>query len=77
MNWFEQFKKDFDFNSNYQISKKTGITASSLTRLNNSDDWKNVKVGTMILLANSVNLSLDDFVEYLSTKNKPTSQIEK
>ncbi len=77
MNWFEQFKKDFGFTSNYQISKKTGITASSLTRLNNSDDWKNVKIGTMILLANSVNLSLDDFVEYLSTKNKPTSQIEK
>ncbi|MEB7516407.1 XRE family transcriptional regulator [Enterococcus hirae] len=46
MNWFDQYKKDFGFKSNYHVSKKTGITASSLTRLNNSDDWKNVKIGT-------------------------------
>ncbi|EGO9015611.1 XRE family transcriptional regulator [Enterococcus faecalis] len=70
MNWFEQFKKDFGFTSNYQISKKTGITASSLTRLNNSDDWKNVKIGTMILLALSVDKTLDQLVSHLYKNDK-------
>ena len=70
INWFEQFKKDFGFTSNYQISKKTGITASSLTRLNNSDDWKNVKIGTMILLALSVDKTLDQLVSHLYKNDK-------
>ncbi|HGF7174109.1 XRE family transcriptional regulator [Enterococcus hirae] len=73
MNWFDQYKKDFGFKSNYQISKKTGITASSLTRLNNSDNWKNVKIGTMILLAKAAELSLDEYVEYLQTQKDPSS----
>ncbi|EEU77135.1 predicted protein [Enterococcus faecalis E1Sol] len=72
MNWFEQFKKDFGFTSNYQISKKTGISPSSLTRLNNSDDWKNVKIGTMILLAVSVGKTLDQLVSYLYKNDKNT-----
>lgn len=65
MNWFEQFKKDFGFKSNYEISQKTGITASSLTRLNTSKDWESVKIGTMLKLALAVNMSLDQFVLYL------------
>ncbi|STD24969.1 helix-turn-helix domain-containing protein [Enterococcus mundtii] len=73
MNWFDQYKQDFDFKSNYQLSKKTGITPSSFTRLNNSDDWRNVKFGTMILLAKAAELSLDEFVEYLETQKDPSS----
>ncbi|MDN6004960.1 MAG: helix-turn-helix transcriptional regulator [Enterococcus sp.] len=65
MNWFDLYKKDFGFTSNYKLAKATQITPSSLTRLNNSQDWENVKIGTMILLANAVNKTLDDFVEYL------------
>ncbi|EMF0170035.1 XRE family transcriptional regulator [Enterococcus hirae] len=70
MNWFDQYKKDFGFKSNYQVSKKTGITASSLTRLNNSDDWKNVKIGTMLLLAEAVEKNLDGLVRYLNEQKK-------
>ncbi|MBF8808231.1 MAG: XRE family transcriptional regulator [Enterococcus lacertideformus] len=70
MNWFDQYKKDFGFESNYQISKKIGITASSLTRLNNSRDWKNVKIGTLILLAGAIDKNLDELVEYLSNQKK-------
>ena len=70
MNWFDQYKKDFGSKSNYQVSKKTGIIASSLTRLNNSDDWKNVKIGTMLLLAEAVEKNLDGLVGYLNEQKK-------
>jgi len=73
MNWFEQYKQDFGFKSNYQLSKKTGITASSFTRLNQSDDWNSVKFGTMILLAQAADLSLDGFVDYLQTKKESSA----
>lgn len=73
MNWFEQYKHDFGFKSNYQLSKKTGITASSFTRLNQSDDWNSVKFGTMILLAKAVNVTLDEFVKCLQTKKESSS----
>ena len=65
MNWFDKYKKDFEFKSNYALSKKTGITRSSLDVLDNSKDRRNVKFGTMILLAESADKSLDDFLKYL------------
>ncbi|MHC5249984.1 helix-turn-helix domain-containing protein [Enterococcus sp. LJL90] len=66
MAWFEQYKKSFGFESNYQLSKKTGITPSSLTRLNNSLDWKNVKVGTIIHLASAANYSVEELISWLN-----------
>ncbi|MDY4307273.1 hypothetical protein SNF32_07700 [Enterococcus mundtii] len=41
--------------------------------MNNSDDWRNVKFGTMILLAKAAELSLDEYVEYLETQKDPSS----
>lgn len=70
MNWFDQYKKDFGFTSNYKLAKATQITPSSLTRLNNSKDWENVKIGTMVRLAYAADRSLDDFVEYLKEQKK-------
>ncbi|WP_258183194.1 helix-turn-helix transcriptional regulator [Enterococcus mundtii] len=55
------------------MSKKTGITASSFTRLNQSDDWNSVKFGTMILLAKAVDVTLDEFVKYLQIKKESSS----
>lgn len=73
MNWFDQYKKDFGFTSNYKLAKATQITPSSLTRLNNSKDWENVKIGTMVRLARAADKSLDDFVEYLRNLKKRTT----
>lgn len=64
------YKKDFGFTSNYKLAKATKITLSSLTRLNNSLDWENVKIGTMIRLAHAADKTLDDFVEYLRNQKK-------
>ncbi|MGG5372876.1 XRE family transcriptional regulator [Enterococcus sp. AZ196] len=65
MKWFDMYKRDFGFTSNYKLAQATKIMPSSLTRLNNSNDWENVKIGTMIRLANAADKTLDDFVEYL------------
>lgn len=73
MNWFDVYKNDFGFKSNYALSKNTGITRSSLDVLETSKDWHNVKIGTMILLARAANKSLDDFVEYLRNQKKRTT----
>lgn len=68
MNWFDIYKKDFGFLSNYKVAKATRITPSSLTRLSSSKDWKNVKIGTMILLAKAVNITLDELVDYFENQ---------
>ncbi|GCF92519.1 hypothetical protein NRIC_04100 [Enterococcus florum] len=73
MNWFDQYKIDFGFTSNYKVAKATKITPSSLTRLSNSKDWRNVKIGTVILLAKAAHKSLDDFVDYLAKQEKPST----
>ena len=70
MNWFEKYKEDFGFTSNYQVGKKTGITASSLQRLDTSKDWNNVQLGTIRKLAIAVAKNLDAFVNYLEEQKK-------
>lgn len=70
MNWYEQYKNDFGFTSNYQVGKKAGITASSLQRLDTSKDWNNVQLGTIRKLATAADKTLDGFVQYLEDQKK-------
>lgn len=66
MNWYEQYKEDFGFKTNYQVKKMTGITASSLQRLDTSKDWNSVQFGTIRKLAKAAGKSLDEFYTYLA-----------
>ncbi|MHC5217973.1 hypothetical protein ACYSNR_15035 [Enterococcus sp. LJL128] len=77
MNWFEQYKKDYCIKSNYEISKKAHITASSLQRLDNSNDFNNVKYGTIKKLATIAELTLNEFDEYLKNQKVGTFKMKK
>ncbi|WP_321389032.1 hypothetical protein [uncultured Enterococcus sp.] len=76
MNWFEQYKKDFNFKTNYAVSKVTGVTRSSLDHLDKSTDWNNVQLGTVRKLAAVADKTLDKFVEYLEEQEE-VSKMEK
>lgn len=68
MNWFEKYKEDFKFKSNYAVSKVSGITRSSLDSLSKDADM--VKWGTMGKLAKAAGMSLDDFDTYLKEQEE-------
>lgn len=62
--------------SDYDVSKKTGITASTIS------DWKNGRIKTLkpdklVLIANALDVSLDYLLTGIESQHEPLSSSER
>lgn len=76
MNWFDQYKKDFNFQKNSEISKETGINESSLRRIQSSNNWRKVNFESMSKLAKAAGKTMDELEIYL-VANEAIQKLDK
>ncbi|MFC0232493.1 hypothetical protein ACFFIF_02040 [Vagococcus entomophilus] len=77
MYWLDKFKEDYNFKSNYVLSKKSGVYESTISMMiKKQTKCENLKFHTALKFAKAASIPVDELEKYFDSEKNTLEKEE-